>query len=99
MCVSGSRSVFSKYNVLPTKDDLSKKNDTGESIKNINDEYTTSLDFNGKKENLRKIDITLTESTDRSESTSSEIHSKNFNSDYEENGNILINRCKSLSPL
>lgn len=42
------------------------------------------------KENLRKIDITLTESSDRSESTSSEIRTENLNSaDYEGNGNVI----------
>lgn len=40
-----------------------------------------------RREHIRKIDITLTESSDRSESTSSEIRTENLNSDYEVNGN------------
>lgn len=43
-----------------------------------------------EKENLRKIDITLTESSDRSESTSSEIHSENLNSGYDGNGKLVL---------
>lgn len=85
--VSGSRSGFSKYNILPSKDEPSKKIDLVENLKKINnDEPTMTVDYNIGKETLRKIDITLTESSDRSESTSSEIHTENLNSDYDLNG-------------
>lgn len=49
-----------------------------------------SEDLITEKENLRKIDITLTESSDRSESTSSEVHTENLNSDYEGNGKLIL---------
>lgn len=51
-----------------------------------------NINYNTGKENLRKIDITLTESSDRSESTSSEIRTENLISENEgeENGNILL---------
>lgn len=45
------------------------------------------MNYDTGKVNVRKIDITLTESSDRSESTSSEIHTENLKSDYNENGN------------
>jgi len=91
--VVASRSVFSKYNVLPNKDELSRKSELEENIKKTNDEdLSMNFDYNnkGKEENLRKIDITLTESSDRSESTSSEIQTDNLNSDYEGTGNIFL---------
>ncbi|CAI6366700.1 unnamed protein product [Macrosiphum euphorbiae] len=81
---TASRSVLSKYNILPSKDELSRKSELGENNKKSNDdEPSMNLDYNTGKENLRKIDITLTESSDRSESTSSEIQTDNLNSDYE----------------
>ncbi|XP_060865037.1 uncharacterized protein PF3D7_1120600 isoform X2 [Metopolophium dirhodum] len=81
---AASRSVLSKYNILPSKDELSRKSELGENNKKSNDdELSMNLDYNTGKENLRKIDITLTESSDRSESTSSEIQTDNLNSDYE----------------
>lgn len=51
-----------------------------------------NVNHNTSKETLKKIDITLTESSDRSESTSSEIRTENLISDYEgeENGNIFL---------
>lgn len=49
-----------------------------------------NVNSNIGKEPLRKIDITLTESSDRSESTSSEIHTENLNSDYYLNGTYYI---------
>ncbi|VVC30248.1 Hypothetical protein CINCED_3A011342 [Cinara cedri] len=82
---TGGRSVFSKYNILPNKDELSRKSDSSENIKQINKKLNTSIDYGKGKEQLRKIDITLTESSDRSESTSSEIRTENLNSDYEVN--------------
>lgn len=85
--ILASRSGLSKYNILPSKDELLKKSDLVENIKKINDD--TTVNFNTGKENLRKIDITLTESSDRSESTSSEMHTENLNSDYEGNGNVI----------
>jgi len=85
-----SRSVFSKYNILPSKDELSRKSELGENNKKSNDDDPPmNLNYNTGKENLRKIDITLTESSDRSESTSSEIQTDNLNSDYEGAGNIF----------
>lgn len=85
-----SRSVLSKYNILPSKDELSRKSELGESKKKPNyDDPSMNLDYNTGKENLRKIDITLTESSDRSESTSSEIQTDNLNSDFEGAGNIF----------
>lgn len=85
-----SRSGLSKYNILPSKDESSiKKSELDEnSTKKMSDNL--ALSYNTGRENLRKIDITLTESSDRSESTSSELHTENLNSDYEENGNINI---------
>ncbi|XP_022177088.1 spindle pole body component 110 isoform X2 [Myzus persicae] len=81
---TASRSVLSKYNILPSKDELSRKSELSENIKKVNDDDPSmNLDYNTGKENLRKIDITLTESSDRSESTSSEIQTDNLNSDYE----------------
>jgi len=89
MIFLASRSVLSKYNILPSKDELSKKSELVENIKKtIYEDPTTNLDYTTGKENLRKIDITLTESSDRSESTSSEIQTDNLNSDYE--GNIFL---------
>lgn len=88
--VQGSRSGLSKYNVLPSKDDILKKSDTGENINRTNDDFL-SVDSNKRKENLRKIDITLTESSDRSESTSSEMHTDNYlNTDRGENGKCIV---------
>ncbi|XP_026810555.1 protein PFC0760c isoform X2 [Rhopalosiphum maidis] len=82
---TASRSVLSKYNILPSKDEQSKKSELVENIKKtIYEDPTTNLDYTTGKENLRKIDITLTESSDRSESTSSEIQTDNLNSDYED---------------
>lgn len=69
---------------------MSRKTDLNENIKKVNDVPTKNLDYSLGKENLKKIDITLTESSDRTESTSSEIQTENLNSDYEENGNIII---------
>lgn len=91
--VQASRSIFSKYNILPNKNELSRKLDLGENIKKVNDNnlITSAVNsLNVGKENMRKIDITLTESSDRSESTSSEIRTENLNSDYEKNGNINV---------
>lgn len=69
---------------------MSRKSELGENNKKSNDdEPSLNLDYNTGKENLRKIDITLTESSDRSESTSSEIQTDNLNSDYEGPGNIF----------
>lgn len=65
----------------------------GENIKKINDNpiITSGVNlFSTGKENMRKIDITLTESSDHSESTSSEIRTENLNSDYEKNGNLTL---------
>lgn len=88
--ILASRSVFSKYNVLPSKDELSRKSELSENIKKTNDDGPSiNLDYNTGKDNLRKIDITLTESSDRSESTSSEIQTDNLNSDYEGAGNVF----------
>jgi len=90
--ILASRSVLSKYNVLPSKDELSRKSELSENIKKTNDDDPSikiNLDYNTGKDNLRKIDITLTESSDRSESTSSEIQTDNLNSDYEGAGNIF----------
>ncbi|XP_025199483.1 uncharacterized protein LOC112597587 [Melanaphis sacchari] len=82
---TASRSVLSKYNILPSKDELSKKSELVENTKKTNyEDPSMNLDFTIRKENLRKIDITLTESSDRSESTSSEIQTDNLNSDFEE---------------
>ncbi|CAH1707562.1 uncharacterized protein PF3D7_1120600 isoform X2 [Aphis gossypii] len=84
---TGSRSVLSKYNILPSKEELSKKSELDENIKKTNyEDSPTNLNYTTGKENLRKIDITLTESSDRSESTSSEIQTDHMNSEYEENG-------------
>lgn len=91
MIVLGSRSVLSKYNILPSKEELSKKSELEENIKKTNyEDSPTNLNYTTGKENLRKIDITLTESSDRSESTSSEIQTDHMNSEYEENGNIFL---------
>lgn len=88
--ILASRSVLSKYNVLPSKDELSRKSELSENIKKTNgDNPSMNLNYNTGKDNLRKIDITLTESSDRSESTSSEIQTDNLNSDYEGAGNIF----------
>jgi len=84
--------VFSKYNILPNKNELSKKLDFVENIKKVNDDPIMSAVniLSAGKENMRKIDITLTESSDRSESTSSEICSDNLNGNYEKNGSITV---------
>jgi len=88
-CVQAGRSGLSKYNVLPSKDDILKKSDTGENINKTNDGFLSVVSNTGK-ENLRKIDITLTESSDRSESTSSEMHTDNLNTDRGVNGKFIV---------
>jgi len=88
--ILASRSVLSKYNVLPSKDELSRKSELSDNIKKTNyDDPSMNLNYNTGKENLMKIDITLTESSDRSESTSSEIQTDNLISDYDRTGNIF----------
>lgn len=70
---------------------MTKKFDSGENSKKLNeDESSININYKIGKETLRKIDITLTESSDRSESTSSEIRTENLNSDNEINGNNMI---------
>lgn len=89
--VLASRSVLSKYNILPSKDELSRKSELGENVQKTNDDdHSMNLDYNTENENLRKIDITLAEDSDQSESTSSEIQTDNLNSDYEGIGNIIF---------
>lgn len=90
MYVKASRSVLSKYNVLPSKDESNRKFDLEENIKKVINDPAMHVDLITEKENLRKIDITLTESSDRSESTSSEVHTENLNSDCEGNGKLVL---------
>lgn len=72
---------------MPNKNEILKKSDTNENINKTNDDFQR-VDIG--KGNLRKIDITLTESSDQSESTSSEMHTDNLNTDCRENGKLKV---------
>lgn len=92
--------MLSKYNVLPSKDETSRKSDSAGSVKKTSNESNFE-DADYGVENLKKIDITLAEASDQSESSASftsESLLKNANCDVvkEINGNVFtIDRSKT----
>ncbi|XP_050441507.1 repetitive organellar protein [Adelges cooleyi] len=80
--IKGSRSVLSKYNVLSNKEELLTSGNKDSIEKELETPAESSV---VQKENTKKINITLTESSDHSESTSLEECLKDFDKEYGDN--------------
>lgn len=78
---------MSKYNVLPNKEELLTSGNKDSIEKELETPAESSV---VQKENTKKINITLTESSDHSESTSLEECLKDFDKEYGDNGKYVL---------